>query len=297
MSSRLRSLRWLLIPAGLLLALLTFRSLAQEPEASLDIVYGEAGGEKLMLDIYTPVANPAGPTKRPAVVLVHGGGWSAGSRKGFTDMARGAAKLGMVGITVSYRLVKGDTNHWPAQLDDVQRAIRWIRAHAEEYGIDPERIGAIGQSAGGHLVACLGTRDTRDNSDAALAGYSSRVECVVNMCGPSDLTDVQSAQGEQIVRGFLGKEGEALQAAARDASPLFFVDGKSAPMLLIHGQKDDLVPPSHAEKLYAALQKAGVEAEYLNFPEAGHSFTRKEDAEKMITTMIAFLKKQLLPEQ
>ena len=115
--------------------------------------------EPLLLDVYRP---PARPAPRPAMVLVHGGGMWTGSRADMADPARHLARAGYVAFAVDYRLVDAAAarHRWPAQLDDVQLAVRWVRANAGRYGVDPERVGAYGWSAGGQLAALLGTRDT-----------------------------------------------------------------------------------------------------------------------------------------
>jgi len=260
---------------------------------SLDVVYGEAGGQKLVLDVFRPTV-PA-QAVRPAILFIHGGGWAAGSKSDYREPARNVAGLGYVTFSVNYRLTAAGRNCWPAQLDDVQRAVRWVRAHAGEYGVDPQRIAALGHSAGGHLAACLGTRETRDNSDASLARYSSRVTCVVDMSGPADLMLPLSAQAEGIVSAWLGGPAANQPAALRDASPVYSVDSKSAPFLIIHGRTDDLVSPKHAEVLDAALHQAGVESELLVFDGEGHVLSKKENADRMIKETLAFLKAHLSP--
>jgi acetyl esterase/lipase len=266
---------------------------AQEVVAERDVSYGDVGGEKLLLDVFRP-ASPAAAL-RPAVILVHGGGWSAGSKEAFTDAAKGLAQNGCVAFSINYRLASNGRNCWPAQLDDAQRAARWVRANAEKYGIDPKRIGAIGHSAGGHLVVCLGTRETRDNSDASLAPYSSRVTCVVDMSGPVDLVNRENSQGDGIVRNLLGGTPADRPEAARDASPLYSVDAKSAPFLIIHGRLDELVHPHQAERLDAALRTAGVESKLVVFEDEGHGISKKENADRMIRETLEFLQKHLAP--
>lgn len=243
-----------------------------------DVVYGEAGGQKLLLDVYG--ANPA--FKRPAVIFVHGGAWRSGSKNDFGFAARALARQGYVGFSVDYRLLHDGQNRFPAQIDDVQRAVRWVRAHAGDYGVDPARIGALGASAGGHLVALLGTTDTRDNSDAALSPYSSRVQCVVDLYGPSDFTSAlklseqertasQASPGGQMVQEFLGPLPENADNY-RAASPLQHIDQKTVPFLLFHGGKDALVPLGQSQRLDAALRAKGIESKLVVFPEAGHGY-------------------------
>ncbi len=258
-----------------------------------NITYGEVGGEKLLLDAFYP--QPKKPALRPAVIWVHGGGWSAGNKDAFAKGARALAQQGYVCFSINYRLVSNGRNCWPAQLDDVQRAVRWVRANAERFGIDPKRIGAIGHSAGGHLVTCLGTRETRDNSDAALAPYSSRVACVVDMSGPVDLVNQENPSVNQVVYNLLGGTTAGRPEAARDASPLYYVDAKSAPFLILHGQLDELVHPHQAERLDAALRAAGIESRLLMFKDEGHVLTKKENTDRMIRETLEFMKNHLAP--
>ncbi len=239
-----------------------------------DVVYGTAGDAKLMLDAYYP-ANGAG--KHPAIVLIHGGGWSGGDKKFYAPMGKALAAKGYSAFSINYRLLTAAANKYPAQLDDSQRAVRWIRAHADKYNVDPQRIGGLGDSAGGYLVALLGTRDTRDNSDADLAGYSSRIQCVVDFYGPADFTlspdqAKNSPLAAAIVANFLGKKPEEAPDLYKSSSPVTYVDGKSSPFLIIHGSADPLVPLDQSERLYNALRAASVSASLFTVYKQGHGF-------------------------
>lgn len=258
-----------------------------------DVSYGKADGQDLLLDVFYPKA-PA-KTPMPAVIFVHGGGWHEGSKEDFKDGAQALAQQGYVTFSINYRLAKNGHNHWPAQLDDAQRAVRWVRAHADKYHLDPQRVGAIGHSAGGHLVTCLGTRDTRDNSDPTLAKYSSRVTCVVDMSGPVDLVKRENTQGDGILYNFLGGKPEQVPDLARDASPLYFIDAKTVPFLIIHGRQDTLVPPQQAERLNATLHKTGIESKLLIFENENHGISHQDNADRMIQAVLAFLKQHLSP--
>lgn len=266
--------------------------------AEPDVVYGEAGGQKLRLDVFLPAAKPG--RLRAAVLTLHGGAWRAGSKEESHDFAKMLAKEGYVTFAVGYRLATPEGNHWPAQLDDVQRAVRWVRENAARYGIDPQRIGAAGGSAGGHLVACLATMDTRDNSDPALAGYSSRVACIVDMCGPTDLTEdfapkvKQGAWCNEQVAVLLGGTPAQVPGAARSASPLLHVDKRSAPALIIHGRNDELVPLDNAERFAAALRENGVEAR-LFLHDEGHGVENFLTLVRMVTEIRSFLAARLAP--
>src|SRR5215212_4962880 len=186
------------------------------------VVYGVVGGESLLLDAYRslPHAN-----RRPAVVLIHGGGMWTGTRAHMEDQARQLAQAGYVAFSVDYRLVDAEAGYhrWPAQLDDVQRAVRWVRSHAAHYGIDPERVGAFGWSAGGQLAALLGTRDTR-YATGEIAGYSSRVACVVDLAGDVDLAAYTDPPELHEAVALFGGTAQEVSERYRDASPLAWID-------------------------------------------------------------------------
>jgi acetyl esterase/lipase/lysophospholipase L1-like esterase len=264
------------------------------------VTYGEADGEKLLLDAYLPSDTFARP--RPAVLLVHGGGWEGGSRDvpHFVTLARSLAEEGFAVFSISYRLVKRPQNGQPAQnqypaaLDDCQRAVRWLRHHARDYGLAPDRLAALGDSAGGHLVALLGTTDTRDNRDPELARYSSRVNAVVDIFGPTDLTrplpdvDVFGITPRRMVDNFLPDP-----ARRREASPLFHVNDQTAPFLIFHGGKDVLVPIEHSRELHATLQTAGRDSTCIEFADEGHGFGSAEAKARMLKETLQFLRRTL----
>lgn len=261
-----------------------------------DVTYGKGGDEELKLDVYRPQSQSS--SLRPAVIIVHGGAWRAGDKSEGKDLGNALAKMGVVAFSINYRLATENGNHWPVQLDDTQRAVRWIRANAAKYGIDPERLGALGGSAGGHLVACLGTMDTRDNSDPDLAAYSSRPQCVVMLAGPTDLTEdlrPKVKQGEwcnEQIKILLGGTPEEIPEQAKSASPLFHVDAQSKPTLIFQGKTDELVPVDHGERFDAALKKAGVESKLI-IHKGGHGFDDEEAISTFITETSTFLKKHL----
>ena len=235
-----------------------------------DVVYGEVEGALLLLDVRQP---PAREDARPAVVLFHGGGLVFGSRSDALEPALRLAQAGYVTFNVDYRLFDqyAGTNPWPAQLDDAQRAVRWVRANATTYGIDPERVAAYGHSSGGTLAVALGVRETRDDADPALAGISSRVNCVVDLSGDTDLTiPYPDAQWTEINAAMLGGTPEEAPEAYRDASPLYQVDEDAVPFLVIHGADDVDTPVEHSRRLVEALHEAGVEVAYLEIPDGGH---------------------------
>jgi len=239
-----------------------------------DIPYVSGGTEEQRLDLYLPPAR----TPVPLVVWIHGGGWQGGS-KSFCP-ARRMLALGYAAASIEYRL--SSTAIYPAQIEDCKAAIRYLRAHAAEYGIDPKRIGVWGASAGGHLVALLGvTGNIRDFDVGENLDQSSAVQCVVDWFGPADFlrwgtTDMRMPENpnpppaNSPLTRLIGGPVSTHQEAARRASPLFFVQRDSAPFLILHGDRDPLVPLQQSRELHAALQKAGVESTLKVIPGGGH---------------------------
>jgi acetyl esterase/lipase len=235
-----------------------------------NVSYGVAGDETLLLDIFEPANNNG--KARPAVVLVHGGGWTNFDKSTMRALAQFLALAGYVAVAVDYRLFHDDATRWPAQLDDVQRSVRWLRANSAKYNVDPNHIGAYGHSAGAQIATLLGMLETRDNSDAALAKYSSKVQAVVDASGPTDFTNGMDNDGKQFLAGFLGGDFATHPELWRDASPIFHVAKSDAPILIIHGTRDDMVPISQAEELNDALTKAGATVQFLRL-DSDHMFS------------------------
>ena len=260
------------------------------------LVYGQADGQILRLDVYRP-KEPAS-TRRPAVILIHGGGWRGGERSSERPVAEALARAGFVALAVDYRLATESASKYPAQLDDVQRAVRWARAHADDLWIDPTRIGAFGHSAGGHLAALLGTRETRANADPALAGYSSRVACVVDTAGPVDFTAPAHPAlwppHQYLITFWLGATLDEAPDRYRDASPLAHVDPDSSPFLILHGTRDEFVPIDQSRRLHAALHAAGVEATLIELDDV-HLFQKPENQRRWIDETVRFFTMYLGP--
>jgi acetyl esterase/lipase len=261
------------------------------------VAYGTVADEPLLLDVYRP---PARATLRPAVVCVHGGGMWTGSRADMADPARELARAGYATFAPDYRLVEAATgrHRWPVQLDDVQRAVRWVRANAGRYGVDPGRVGAYGWSAGGQLAALLGMRETRDtrNGASALAAYSSRVACVVNLAGDVDLAAYTLPPALDEVVALLGGTAEEVPERYRDSSPLSWIDERTSPFLVVHGVPDDVVPVAQSRRLVSALRAAGVEVEYAELPDAGHGDLNGDlTSSRVGPRVLAFLGRHLRP--
>jgi acetyl esterase/lipase len=261
-----------------------------------DIAYSSPGGEVLALDMARP-KNAKGPL--PAIVCIHGGGFRAGNRQHHDRLCLQLAQRGYVAVTVTYRLAPA--HQFPAAVNDVKAAVRWLRANAAKYGIDPERIGATGDSAGGHLALMLGLTGDVKSFDAAEGGsvdQSSRVNCVVDVYGPSDFTKSydKSVDAAEVLPLFLGGDLKTARHRHILASPLYWVTPHAAPTLAIHGTKDPYVAHEQARWLIDRLQGADVDAELLTLEGAGHGF-KGDDAKRAQEALFAFFDKHLKPGQ
>ena len=251
-------------------------------------------GYELLLDVYRP---PARESPRPTVILLYGTSWTSdyAYRSQMNPAATDLVARGYVGFNVDYRLLTGEpgVNLCPAQLDDVQRAVRWVLANAAAYGVDPERIASYGLSSGGQLAAMLGLRETRDNADETLSQFSSRVACVVAVVGAYDLkVPFSSEDDNQVVRNLLGGTFEEVPAAYRDASPIDLVDQEAAPFLILQDASDSDVLVARA--MVSALEDAAVEVVYVEDPQANHfSWT---DWSLSAPWTVTFLQLHLQPE-
>lgn len=260
----------------------------------IGVAYGESDGAPLLLDVARPALDAV---VRPAVILIHGGAMMFSDRSDLSAHAAALAAAGYVTFNIDYRLLdEAGNNPWPAQLDDAQRAVRWVRANAERYGVDPDRICAFGHSAGGLLAAQLGTRDTRDNSDPSLAGFSSRVACVIELAGEMDMSIPSLIpDGDAITENLLGGTPVEVPDAYRDLSPITHVDGKTAPFLILHGANDELVSVDHARQMAGALHAAGIEVVYAEYPAADHFVWLDWQMSEPLT--LAFLQQHLAPDR
>jgi acetyl esterase/lipase len=238
-----------------------------EPRVERDVVYGEPDGYKLLMDVYRPDT----PGPHPAVILVHGGGWLGGSKAGHQWSGMMLARNGYVGCAINYRLAPQFP--YPAAFDDCQRAVRWIRAHAKEYDINPRQVGALGDSAGGHLVALIGVRDTPDNSDRELARFSSRPEAVVPYYGAHELVRMWKIEmAHKPLTAWLGGPPEGHEKVYREASPVSMVTRKAPPFLIIHGNADMVNPEEQSHLLHDELRRQGVESTLIILEGAGHGW-------------------------
>jgi acetyl esterase/lipase len=264
------------------------------------IQYGVGDGQPLLLDLAEPKGG-GGPY--PALVFVHGGGWAAGDRSAYHDLMMGWVKFGIVCVSVDYRLAP--KYRFPAQLEDVKCAVRWVRANAAKYHIDPQRVGAVGGSAGAHLVGMMGTTSGTGKWEGTggNADRSSAIQMMICHGTPSDLLmayehtvtqrEQEGTMARGLLTGFLGGTPEQVKTAYLDASPVQHVSKATPPALLLHGADDPLVLLEQAEVFAAALEKAGVPVELVRMEGAGHGGFGKEP-EKIFARMTAFLQRYLL---
>jgi acetyl esterase/lipase len=265
------------------------------------VPYREVDGRKLELDIAYPADNSQ---KHPAILFIHGGGWRGGNRQIYRRAIEEAAGRGYVAATVTYRLTEPDkdgraAHPFPAAVHDVKAAVRYLRENAERYGIDAERIGATGGSAGGHLSLMLGVTDEDDGlegkTDADDPG--TRVQAVVNVFGPTDMAHLHATSrgAAPIVATFLAGTPDNAADAYRQSSPITHVTKDDPPTLTIHGTADTLVPPDQAELFDQAMKKAGATHELLLLEGQGHGF-RGEANTQANEAMYRFFDKHLKPQ-
>jgi len=230
------------------------------------VVFGDGGGRALRADVFTPPGSAPGAA--PGVVIVHGGGWREGDRAQLRSYGIQLARRGCVCAAIEYRLLPEAS--WPAQIHDVKAAIRWMRANAASLGVDPDRITITGNSAGGHLsLLAAGTAgNPAFEGEGGHAGASSTVAATVAFYPVVRFVD---ATGRPTIGSFLFGETPDL-GAARAAGPLTHVSAGFPPTLLIHGTRDELVPPAHSTEMYDALTAAGVPVELHLFAEQPHGF-------------------------
>lgn len=233
-----------------------------------DLEYGQADGKSLKLDLYRP-KEAEGPL--PVVMWVHGGGWKQGSKN--RCPATWLVDHGYAVASIDYRLT--NEAQWPAQINDCRTAVRWLRTHAEEYGLDGKHISAWGGSAGGHLVALLGTLDPPQDESV-----SSRVQAVCDWYGPTDLLtmppnvlsgkrtleDLAKSNGSKLLGGTVRDRPEL----AKQASAFYQVSKEDPPFLIMHGDRDPGVPLEQSQRLHQKLKEAGVDSKLHIVKGAGH---------------------------
>jgi acetyl esterase/lipase len=255
------------------------------------IEYSNPADEHLKLNLARP---KSGNGPFPAVLCIHGGGFRAGKRESYDPLCVKLAERGYVAVTMTYRLAP--KHQFPAAVHDTKAAVRWLRANAQKYNINPAKIGVTGGSAGGHLAQFLGVtagvpqfEGTGGNPD-----QSSAVTCVVNVYGPSDFTKSygKSVDAHEVLPLWFGGNLETKRDLHIQASPLYWVTPNAAPTLCIHGTEDKYVAHEQAVWLVDKLKAATVEADLLTLEGAGHGF-KGADAEKAEKALFEYFDKKL----
>lgn len=265
----------------LVLMIATANSVAQVPQPRLpdgvkahrDLVYVEGGHERHKLDLYLP-QKADGPL--PLLIWVHGGGWQNGSKDGCPPLRGGFIERGYAVASINYRL--SGQAVFPAQIEDCKAAIRWLRAHAKEYHLDGSRFGVWGSSAGGHLVALLGTSGGVKEFDVGTnLDQSSRVQAVCDYYGPTDFTVFVTTPGYESHATDASPEAKLIGGAvmqnkdkAARVNPVTYVGRDDPPFLIVHGGKDPIVPLNQSQLLFEALKKSEVSAHFHTIHGAGH---------------------------
>jgi len=256
-----------------------------------DIEYANPDGQHLKLNMARPAK---GEGAFPAIVCIHGGGFRAGDRNGYNDMIRQLARRGYVAVTVEYRLAP--KYPFPAAVHDVKAAVRWLRANAKKYRVNPPEIGAMGGSAGANLAEMLGVTEgvkmlegTEGNLD-----QSSDVKAVVSYFGPTDFTKSygKSVDAAEVLPLYLGGNLEKERLRHLQSSPLYWVNPSAAPTLCIHGTKDNYVADEQAHWFVDKMKASGAEAELLIMENAGHGFGG-DDARRADEAMFKFFDSHL----
>ena len=274
-------------PLTLLLAVAVFGTAAAAIQT--DIEYGNVAGESLKLDAYVP--DGAGPF--PAVILVHGGGWTAGDKSGgpkkgyMAPMHEPLQKAGFAWFSINYRLAP--KFRYPACIEDVETAIRWVKAHAGEFHVDPKRVALSGESAGGHLVALAAVRADESTRLAAIVPFYGRFDMVAGLQPGAAMPGSAPALFGRTTAD------DATLAVMREASPLLRVKPGLPPFLLVHGTADQSVPYEQSVQLQARLREAGVPCELLTIKDGVHGMiswntVAPDYKEKVVAWLVQTLK-------
>jgi acetyl esterase/lipase len=255
-----------------------------------DQIYSNAGGTARLADVYLPTASHS---PIPVVIWLHGGGWRFGDRHLAPDLAQFAEQSGLAVLSIDYRL--SDEAKFPAPVEDVKTATRWVRSVADQFGLEVNRIGLWGSSAGGHLAACAALSEENDFRTHEHPAYSSAVQAVVDGYGPTNLARIDAARAampslgsdaESIAIGHVLPAGDPDSFESRLlgvpvggsvkevelADPVYYMRAGSPPFLIMHGEADTLIPCSQSRYLFDALGSSGNDATLVLFENLKHGF-------------------------
>jgi acetyl esterase/lipase len=273
--------------------------LSEKIVAHWDQDYAGSKNPRQALDLYLPKTRSRADKPLPVIVFIHGGGWQQGDKAGGYRQVLSYVESGeYAGASIGYRLT--DEAQWPAQLHDCKAGIRWLRAHAKEHGLDPEKIAVWGSSAGGHLVSILGTTSDAPEQEGKVGQHldqKSHVQAVVNYFGPENFLSMvnQPSSIDRTVEGYpeallIGGRVQDKPEAARAASPITYITSGDPPVLTAHGTEDPLVPFAQATEFHQRLKLAKIPATLLTMQGGGHGFAHPQLTE----TVQKFLAKHLL---
>lgn len=267
------------------------------------IEYARPEGKPLRMTLYLP--EDGGARMRPGMVLIHGGAWILGTRYQQAWYCRQFARAGFVVMTIDYRLMPRYA--FPKCLHDCKAAVRWLRLHSAELDVDPTRIASFGASAGGHLAALLATTFPQDGLEGdENLGPASSINAAISLYGAVDLTCYRDLPSRGPLSGtttrfmvdFSSREGFApSETTWEKASPISYVNSRTAPIFLVHGKKDFLVHFEQSRRMYARLCEAGVPSELIALDNRGHGFdyVHLRERRSIFRRMLAFLDRHLLP--
>jgi acetyl esterase/lipase len=265
------------------------------------LVYARAEGRPLKMTLFVP--ENSGTAARPGIVLIHGGAWILGTRYQLLWYCRHFARAGFVVMTIDYRLMPRYA--FPKCLHDSKAAVRWLRLHAEELNVDPDRIAAFGESAGGHLASFLAATGNDDRFEGTEnPGASSAVRAAISLYGPVDLTCYRDLPSHgplvNVTRRFMvdfsGREASAsTETSWESASPIAYASSGTAPILFVHGEKDFVVHFEQSRRFHERLRELGVATRLLALPNRGHGFDyiRPRQRRAVFGEMLAFLSEHM----
>lgn len=240
---------------------------AKTPGKFIDLVFKQSGEQSLMLDLYLP---KPGSARAPCLVWIHGGGWGSGTKTGSPLLSLLPSGFAVASVTYRFK----DKAPFPAQIEDVKAAIRWLRAHADDYNLDVDRFGVAGYSAGGHLaalVAVTGKDSSFDVGDNLKLSSAVKAVCVIS--GPTDIVAFFEGANEtrrKLLEGLLGGPLADKQKLAESASPLYYIKPGLPPFMVIHGDVDKTVPIQQAQAMISKLEKCGTPPKVIIMPQVGH---------------------------
>jgi len=252
----------------------------QEGRVSVEegVVFGQGTGRDLHCDVFLP---PEPGVARPAILLIHGGGWVHGDRSQLRGYGIQLARYGLVCVASEYRL-SGEAV-WPAQIHDVKAALRWMRANADQYGVDPSRIAVSGNSAGAHLALMLaGLADGQMEGDGGNPGVTTDVSAVVAIYPPTELRVIHPNDAIGLLLG-----GKVEREVEDGASPLAYVRRGYPPTMLVHGNADEVVPVEASFAMYHALVTAGAPCDLHVFHGEPHAFDAQPAFGRQVADLIA----------